>query len=213
MDIETQLLASLKKQIVSFFDLSSEEMELLRIQIPAAHKRTISCFKSINNKYYDNFQLTHSGQYATFLYFLSNEIFKNTGRNELSDKLYYLNKIMHSIDLYYEVQMPDIYYWEHPLGTVLGRAQYGNYFTVYQSCTVGGNWDKNGALHYPVIGNNVTLFSYACILGNCKIGNNSIIASHAYLIDQDIPDNSIVFGQGNNLVIKPNKRESTIFKT
>lgn len=48
----------------------------------------------------------HSVKYMIFLYTLSNELYKQYGSNVLSDKVYYLNKIMHSVDMFYEIEMP-----------------------------------------------------------------------------------------------------------
>lgn len=212
MSCEDGLKRTVEKQLSNFFEVEVEDQERIGRSMSIAYHRSLNCFQKINSKYYSSFRTTHSGQYATFLYYLSNEIFLQEKINETSDKIYYLNKIMHSFDLYYEVKMPDIFVWEHPVGTVLGKASYSNYFTVYQNCTVGGSWDKNGIVQYPEIGENVTLYSYASILGKCKIGKNSIISSHAYLLNQDVPDNSIVFGQGKEVVIKPNNKTRSIFK-
>ena len=40
------------------------------------------------------------------------------------------------------------------------------------------------------------------ILGESKIGNNVILSSGSLVKDARIPDNSIVFGQSPNLIIK-----------
>ena len=82
-------------------------------------------------------------------------------------------------------------------GGVMGRAQYGDYFLYYQGCTVGGNKSQ-----YPVIGEHVTMFSNSKILGNSHIGNNVIISASTYIINQNIPDNSIVFGMSPDIIIK-----------
>ena len=42
----------------------------------------------------------------------------------IADKIYYLNKILHSVDIYHEVELPSTFFLEHPVGTVLGRAKY-----------------------------------------------------------------------------------------
>ena len=200
-----------EKQISSFFELGSDDTKRISSSIEQAYKRSCACFQKINNKYYSSFNSLHSGQWCSFLYFLSNEIFKNHGSNETSDKIYYLNKTMNSIDLYYQVELPEVFFWEHPVGTVLGKGSYSNNFVVYQNCTIGSSWDHNGTLHYPKLGENVTMFSYSCILGKCNIGKNTIISSHAYIINTDIPDNSIVFGQGKDLIIKRNNKPSIEF--
>ena len=63
-----------------------------------------------------------------FLYYLSHEIYANTQNTILCDKIYYLNKIMNSVDLFYAIELPQKFGAEHPLGSVMGRAKYGEGF-------------------------------------------------------------------------------------
>lgn len=159
-------------------------------------------FSSSNNKYYSKsdttyFDLYHSGQYSIFLYYLSYISNKKYNDSRSANLLYYLNKILHSVDWYYEIELPQVFGVEHPIGSVLGRAKYSNGFFIYQGCTVGGN---NG--NYPILGKNIILYSNASVLGKSVLGNNVIISSGTLIIDQDVPDNSIVFGNSPNLVIK-----------
>lgn len=66
-----------------------------------------------------------------------------------------------------------------------------------QGCTVGGNKGK-----YPIIGENVKMFSNSKIVGSSVIGNNVWLSANVYIKDTNIPDNSIVFGTTPNLIIK-----------
>lgn len=143
-----------------------------------------------------------SRQWMIFLYRLSHEIFKSSGilTPKEADQIYYLNKILHSNDWFYAIDLPTHFLCEHPLGSVLGRAKYGDYFFVYQGTTVGGN-RKNGCLYYPVIGENVILFANSTVLGNTYIGNNVVVSANTYIINENIPDNCIVFGRSPNLVV------------
>ena len=100
--------------------------------------------------------------------------------------------------------LPEIWSCEHPLGAVMGRAVYGNRFFFYQGCTVGGS-EKGNETYYPIIGNDVLMYSNSKVLGRCRIGNHVVFAANAFVINQDIPDNCIVFGQRPNLVIKQMK--------
>lgn len=159
-------------------------------------------FSFSKNKYYKRggevyFNPLHTSQYGIFLYFLSSVLWRNTGNNVLCDKVYSLSKIINGFDLYYEVMMPDIFFMDHPVGTVLGRAKYGNYFQFSQNCTVGNN---KGI--YPIFGDSVTMHSYSRVIGSSKIGDNVIVSSGAYVKDQDVPSNCIVFGASPHLIIK-----------
>lgn len=190
-------------QINNLFLLDKEsELSILDENIQEGLDRTAYAFSFTDNKYYKRnkavyFNPLHTAQYGIFLYFLSNTIWKKFGPIPLCDKLYALGKVINGIDLFYEIKMPDIFFMDHPVGTVLGRAQYGNFFSFAQNCTVGNN---KGA--YPIIGEHVSMKSYSRILGNCKIGSYVVVSSGAYIKDQDIPDLSLVFGASPNLIIK-----------
>lgn len=146
------------------------------------------------------FRIEHTVSYTIFLYLLSNQLYKD-GFEKDASYIYYLNKIMHSVDWFYAIELPDYFFAEHPLSSVLGRAQYGNYFFFYQGVTVGGN-RKEGKLCYPKLGENVVMYSDSKVLGDTKIGDNVVIAANAYVKNVVIPDNSIVFGSSPNLIIK-----------
>ena len=119
------------------------------------------------------------------------------------DKLYALNKAMSSVDLFYQVALPDIFTFDHPFGAVMGRASYSDYFTFSQGCTVGNN---RGV--YPRFGQSVFMLSDSKIIGDCEIGSNVIIGANTYIKDTNVPDNSLVFGQSPNLVIKKDRADA-----
>lgn len=197
---------TIKQMQNNFFDLNEVDKEIIKLAGKIALDRCEVSFSMCLNKYYHKdgvtyFDPLHSGQYAIYLYYLSNTLYKEFKSERLASTVYYLNKVMHSIDIYFEVELPNVFYFEHPVGTVLGRAKYSDKLVAYQNCTVGGNKGK-----YPTIGENVSLLSYSCILGDSTIGDNCIISSHTYIKDEDIPSNSIVFGSSPNLIIKPNNK-------
>ncbi len=142
-----------------------------------------------------------SVQWMNFLYRVSHEIYKKKGGCSTADQVYYLNKIMHSNDWFYAINLPIHFHCEHPLGSVLGKADYGDYFFVYQGTTVGGNRSK-GVLSYPKIGENVILFANAVVLGNTVIGDNVVVSAGTQIINDTVPDNSIVFGKSPDLIIR-----------
>ncbi len=146
-----------------------------------------------------------SVQWMNFLYRLSHSLYQNGG-GTAADQVYYLNKIMHANDWFYAIDLPVHFHCEHPVGSVLGRAVYGDYLFVYQGTTIGGN-RSNGELAYPVLGNNVILYANATVLGNTHIGNNVLISAGTYLLNEKIPDNCIVFGQSPNITIKRKSEE------
>ena len=209
-----EILVQLLMQLKAHFFISEEEEGVIVSRFSYALKACEENFSHSENKYYFievggakfcRFDPFHSVQYMTFLYYLSHDIYKNANIDNLCDKIYYLNKIFHSVDLFYAIDLPDHFGAEHPLGAVMGRAKYGNGFFFYQGCTVGGTIDKQGNLFYPEIGENVHMFSNSSVLGNCHIGNNVNIGAGCIVKNQDTPDNCTVFGQSPSLIIKQNK--------
>lgn len=159
-------------------------------------QRVEHCFSHIHLKYYRNgdgviFDHLNSDHFASFLYFLGNTIWSETQDTELPTRLFYLNKVMHGIDLFYSVKMPDIFLLVHPLGTVLGNASYGDYFVVYQNVTVGA--DEAGI--YPNFGIGTVLYAKSTIIGECKLGNDVIFGANAFILNSDVPTGTLVVGQ------------------
>lgn len=139
--------------------------------------------------------------YSVFLYRLSS-ICNTRGYVKEAGLLYYLNKIMNGVEWFYEVALPVHFWADHPLSCVLGRATYGDYLFVSQGVTVGGNSIGMTEVQYPVIGNNVTLCSRSSVIGDCNIGNNVVISTGSSVRNMDVPSNSIVFGEGKDVIIK-----------
>lgn len=191
-------------QLRNNFLLSGEEAEVIcqGNLLREAEDKAIRSLAGFNNKYYNMLvDPFNSVMYCNYLYWVSCLLY-SIGAAHIADKVYYLNKMLNSVELFYEVKLPDIWSCEHPIGSVMGRAEYGNFFFFYQGCTVGGS-RRQGKLFYPTIGEHVTMFSGSKILGNSKIGNDVVLAANTYVINGDVPDNSIVFGQSPNIVIKP----------
>lgn len=199
-EIENTLI----RQLNSFWELSARDRSLINNKMTGGGviSRCEYCFERTPNKYYSlngetYFNPLQSAQYTVFLYYFSNTIVTETDNRNLADKLYYLNKIMHGCDLYHEVELPRFFTLDHPVGSVMGRAVYGEGFSFGQNCTVGNN---RGI--YPILGTNVRLCAGASIIGNCHIGNNVTLGAGTIVKDEDVPSDTLVFGQSPNLIIK-----------
>lgn len=183
--------------------------------IPAAIELVKNNFRSICAERYQHkgeiyISPRHSVQWSIFLYSLSRVLYLSGSLLE-ADSVYYLNKIMNSIDWFYQVKLPIHFCAEHPIGSILGKATYGDYLFVYQGTTVGGNPNKDGFI-YPDLGNNIILCANSTILGDTHIGNNVIISANTYLINEVIPDNCIVFGKSPKIVIKQYSKKEMMYK-
>lgn len=198
-----ELLDQLYRQLYNFFNISIEDKKEIEDCLDETLQKCSVNFAASDNKYFGKgFNPYHSMMYMIFLYYLSNILYKRNRRQNLCDKVYYLNKIMNGVDLFYAIELPDHFGGEHPIGTIMGRARYGDRFVFYQCCTVGGATDKDGNIQYPVIGDNVRMYANSTIIGKSHIGNNVEIGAGAVVKNQDVPDNCIVFGESPNLIIK-----------
>jgi serine O-acetyltransferase len=172
--------------------------------VPAALERLEHCFAAVDNKYFFDgdrpaFDHLHGDQYAMWLYFLANELFRREAPAATCSKLFLLNKALHGCDIYYEVALPSIFLLVHPLGTVLGRAEYSDYFVSYQRVGVGSNRDV-----YPRFGRHVTLRPGAAVLGDCAIGDHCQVATESLVLDRDLPPNTLYIGNPKDASLKPN---------
>lgn len=197
-----KLLKLISCQIDSNFILEESEKITLSNTLTETLTRCETNFSANQNKYYSDaegntqFDPYHSGQYTVFLYFLSRRV-AAAGNTELADKIYYLNRMMNGLDLFYQTELPDVFFHDHPLGSVLGKADYGSCFCFQQGCTVGNNHGQ-----YPTIGEYVRMFANSSIIGRCSIGNNVFISAGVLIKDEDVPPNTIVFGRSPNLTFK-----------
>lgn len=206
-----EILPILLLQLYNNFGLTEAEKTILSLQqmYMVGYDCTVECFEKSICKYYqkeNGLNPFNSVMYTNYLYQISHLLYKE-GHTQIADKVYYLNKMLNGVDLFYAIDLPEHWNCEHPLGSVMGRAKYGDYFFFYQGCTVGGNHSN-----YPVLGDNVTMYSNSKVLGKSHIGNNVIIGANAYIKDIDIPDNSMVFGQFPNIIVKQNNNRDSYFK-
>ncbi len=159
-----------------------------------AFARLEHCFSRVNNRYFFDgrdvvFDHLHGDQYAMWLYFLSHQLYLDAAPESWAKKVFLLNKSLHGCDIFYEVTLPAVFLLVHPLGTVLGRGEYGEYFIAYQRCGIGSNHDV-----YPRLGPHVTLRPGSAVLGKCVIGANVTIAAESLVLDRDIDANTTYFG-------------------
>ncbi len=188
--------AQAERQLAALFPWTAEDGAALAACRAEVDARLLANCGRIRNKYYAEPALLsplQGCQYAMFLYFASRAL----KRPQAKDMVYNLLKIVSGADLYHQVELPETFFFDHPVGSVLGRARYGNHFMFAQGVTVGNNKGE-----YPSFGDSVCLNSGAKVLGRCRIGDNVVIAANAYVKDRDIPSDSMVFGQDRDLVVK-----------
>lgn len=82
----------------------------------------------------------------------------------------------------------------HSVGIVIGEsAIIGDNFECFQNVTIGGRDREANGFTMPQIGNNVSIFAGACILGPIIIGDNVSVGANSVVLC-DIDSNTVVAG-------------------
>lgn len=131
--------------------------------------------------------LTHADEYTSFLFFLSREAWRD-GCVELAELAYLVNRRLNGFDCFYTREMPDVFHLEHPLGSVIGQAKFGEYLVIYQAVSVGGDL----RLRYPEFGHGVALFTKSSVIGSAKVGSNCAIGAGVQIYGGSIPSDTAV---------------------
>lgn len=151
------------------------------------------CFKHVSftrynkegNTIYNHLYADHN---IVLNWFLSNSAFKYLENQNLASKFYYLNKVLHSFDCMFDTGLPDIFLIFHGSGTMLGKAEYKDFFVALQGCTVGSHKGE-----YPKFGKGVSLTANSSVIGNCVIGNRVSISTRTTIFSKEIPDDNSVY--------------------
>jgi serine O-acetyltransferase len=205
MSLPSDALSDYVKRLIGLHFPDGRSVDYSPSDFSLALERCEYSFSKIRRKYYQDdgggvvFDHLNADHMATFLYFLGNSIWKSGGETELPIKLSYLNKILHGLDLFYSVGMPDIFLLVHPLGSVIGNARYSDYLVVYQNCTVGAV-DRD----YPVFGEGVIFYSRSSVVGKCNVGDDVVFAANSIIVNTDVPSRTVVLGSYPNCRFKEN---------
>lgn len=81
----------------------------------------------------------------------------------------------------------------HGYGTVVFCTSIGEYCSINQGVTLGRGRPNAEGRDIPIIGNNVTIYTNAIVIGGINIGNNVDIGAGA-VVTHDVPDNCVVAG-------------------
>ena len=93
----------------------------------------------------------------------------------------------------------------HSFRTIIHAKEIGDNFTIFHNCTIGANV---GQRELPIIGDDVTIFTGAVVVGGIKIGDNVRIGANT-VVTKDVPSNSTVVGNPA-YIIKQNGNKCNI---
>ena len=212
LDIKNLCELLIKQTNSAFPDGQALQHTIVESSARVALQRLEYCFSKIDVKYFFDgkrpvFDHLNSDQYAMWLYWMSNQLYKDGAPLNWSKKVFLLNKMMHGCDIFYEVELPSIFLLVHPLGAVLGRGVYQDYLMVYQRTSIGSNHNN-----YPELGKYLTLRPGSSILGDCQVGENVTIAAESLVIDHSLESNTVYFGAPNKHWIRQKNSTEIIWR-
>ena len=217
MDISissNELKKYLKDQLETFFpDKYKFEGKDIDMAFKLGLERTEFCFKHIILPSYNRndksfFSHLHSDQYSQFLYYISNSLWSLSENRPICDKLIYLNKMLSGMFFSYKGHLPDIFLLGHPVGTIIGNAEYSNFLVIFQNVTINTETDFLGN-PAPKLGKGLFLAAGAKIIGNKQIGDRVSIGVDAMIHNLEIPDDSVVIKDSSGKILV-NKRKKNI---
>lgn len=115
-----------------------------------------------------------------------------------------ITELAHSqtgIDIHPGAQIGESFFIDHGTGVVIGETTIiGHHAKIYHGVTLGAKsfpTDENGNSikginRHPIIGNHVTIYSNAVLLGRITVGDNSVIGGNVWLTES-VPSNSQIY--------------------
>jgi len=187
----------IEHQVKNFFPVENENFISTKAA-DLAFENTVTCIQSLKQWNQNGFDCLVSWQYATYLYYLSRQIFIEEGNVDYATRIFLVNKAVNSVELFYQIEMPKYFFLSHTLGLVFGQASYGKFGVFHQGCTVGRNGQDR-----PTLEEGVILYPNSSVIGRCHVRENTVLAPGVQLVNQDTPGNCYVFtGENGRPVFK-----------
>lgn len=123
---------------------------------------------------------TNPNFHSVCLFRISNFLYRNH-LSFISKIIWYINRIVFSIDIDYRANLAGGFVIKHGIGIVIGKdVKSLGKLTIYQGVTIGGNnWKTKmtnyGLLSQPLIEKNVIIYTGSMIFGPIIVGENNII--------------------------------------
>lgn len=180
---------------------NQHDLALIELHLEESLLRLQRCIDEVLMWRSGVFDVLHSTQYCIFLYYLANTIWQREESLDTCTRLFLVNKALNAIDLFYEIQMPEVFFIGHTAGIVLAKARYDNFLVLYQNSTVGKNHGDA-----PIIEAGVVMYPNTAVIGKCLVRSNTVIAQGVSVINQDTESGRIAFqGSGGGLIFRDPK--------
>ena len=122
-------------------------------------------------------------------------------------------------DIHPGAQLGSHFFIDHGTGVVIGEtATVGAHVKLYQGVTLGAKSFEvdnegrpiKGVKRHPDIGDHVTIYAHATILGgDTSVGAHSIIGSNVWLM-KSIPADSVAYFKGDSVVVRSRRKHESL---
>ena len=134
----------------------------------------------------------HAGYHSMILYRLA-RLFYDLKMYPVSFLIYYLNRILFSVDIHPRADIEPGVVIDHGVGVVIGStATVGSGTLIYHGVTLGARRVQTGKRH-PDIGRNVLIGAGAKVLGPIRVGDGARIGANAVVL-RDVPPGAVAVG-------------------
>ena len=178
---------SFTNELNSIKDILKEDLEFFLDSDPAATGT-------------EEIKLAYPGYKAIAIYRISHALYKLGYKVQAR----FISEVAHSmtgIDIHPAATIAHPFFIDHGTGTVIGETStIGKRVKIYQCVTLGAVSLSNakqlrGVKRHPQVGNDVTIYAGASLLGPINIGNNVTIGSNVFLT-KDIGSNiKVIIGE------------------
>lgn len=135
--------------------------------------------------------------HSVCLYRLSN-LLHRLHLDILAKVVWYLNRVIYSVDIDYRADLAGGFVLVHGLGTVIGYEVVSKgRLTVYQHVTIGGGngkpkrVDENGKKWgMPILGENTVIYTGAMVVGPILVGKNTMVKAGS-IVTRDVDGSDI----------------------
>jgi serine O-acetyltransferase len=137
--------------------------------------------------------LSYPGIHA-LMYYRVARFFYNIKWTGLARIISNIGRTFTNIDIHPGAKIGKGLFIDHGAGVVIGQtAIIGDDCVLFHGVTLGSNSTNAKGNRHPILGNRVTIYANATLVGPVKIGDDSVIGASS-IVKQDLPDKSVVVG-------------------